>query len=117
MITFEPIPIFLGDTFGSTISVMLFPEDISKARAWHARHLAQGALQSYLDDGNCFEDRLAAYCVHGRSRDQKPSARVTAILQLGNLGLGRNWLKKWKERAGSLCSYHFVKVYNRLCRP
>ncbi len=58
---FKPIPIFLGDTFGSTISVMLFPDDLSKARAWHARHLSRGALQTYLDAGHSFDDRFSAF--------------------------------------------------------
>jgi hypothetical protein len=58
---FIPIPVFLGDTFGSTLAVMLFPDDMSKARAWHARQLSKGALRAYLAAGHSFEDRLLAF--------------------------------------------------------
>lgn len=59
--SFIPIPLLLGDTFGSTLAVMLFPDNMSKARAWHARQLSKGALQAYLAAGHSFEDRLPAF--------------------------------------------------------
>lgn len=59
--SFIPIPVFLGDTFGSTLAVMLFPDDMSKARAWHAQQLSKGALQAYLSAGHSFDDRLLAF--------------------------------------------------------
>lgn len=51
----------LGDTFGSTVAVMLFPDDLAKARAWHARQLSKGALKSYLEAGHSFTDRLIPF--------------------------------------------------------
>ncbi len=56
--SFNPIQVNFGDTFGSTIAIMLFPDDMSKARAWHARQLSKGALRAYLEAGHSFGDRF-----------------------------------------------------------
>lgn len=55
---FIPIPVLLGETFRSTLAVMLFPDDPSKARTWHATELSKGTLQAYLEAGHSFDDRL-----------------------------------------------------------
>lgn len=58
---FIPTPVFLGDTFGSTLAVMLFPDDLSKACSWHARQLSKGALKAYIAAGHPFDDRFASF--------------------------------------------------------
>ena len=60
--SYIPLPVLLGDTFGSTLAVMLFPNSIQKARNWHAKHLACGALTAYRRAGHVFdEDRFDAF--------------------------------------------------------
>lgn len=57
----KPTPIFVGDVYGSTVSIMLYPDDLAKAKNWHAKHLASGALQAYREAGHSFEDRWEAF--------------------------------------------------------
>jgi len=54
------MPIFLRDTYGSTVSVMLFPDDMKKAKNRHVRQLSRGAMQAYIKAGHSFKSRDVA---------------------------------------------------------
>jgi hypothetical protein len=75
--SFIPIPVNFGDTYGSTIAVMLFPEDLDRARSWHAKHLSTGALQAYLNAGHSFQDRFPAFidAVGGERVDRREALK------------------------------------------
>ena len=56
-LNYIPTPVFHGDTYGSTLAIMLFPDCLAKARNWHAKFLAAGVIDAYRDAGHSFEDR------------------------------------------------------------
>jgi hypothetical protein len=41
------LPIFFGDSYSACTGVVLFPDDLQKARSYSARHLADGRLVQY----------------------------------------------------------------------
>lgn len=88
--TFIPIPVHLGDTFGSTVAVMLFPDDMSKARAWHARQLSKGALRAYEEAGHSFEDRWQAFADAVAAADVD---RTEALARMAGAGLAADVFK------------------------
>lgn len=52
------LPVFFRDPAGSTFAVMRFPDDLEKAKAWHAQMLAAGPLKRHRGEGHDFEDRV-----------------------------------------------------------
>lgn len=130
---YRPTPVFLGDAEGSTLAVMLFPDDMDAARHWHARFLAEGPLPAYLAADHAFaDDRLLAYFnavakgeaaqkeVEGRRAKAELAAQVAFNLwaSISRGPTGASWKQSilaGAERAG--CSESHVRTQLKLFAP
>ena len=76
---FIPTPVFFGDAQHSTMAVMLFPDDLAKARNFAAQLLNDGTLRAYIAAGHDFSDRWMAFADamrEGRTSDKEIAARL-----------------------------------------